>query len=372
MYTPIDFLNDTHGHQYVTGDELYKLYNEHFDGMDVFKDKRDFTRFVLSPDFLKDLHRGKYAKFNKFAFEFTPVVLEHLKLSVDEVQKSSLQLITEWRDYLLAGIHFDEWAQTKQVYKLDKDFCLALQNTEKIKIDKNVITHLPINTFYLDLSDLDHPAIHGLFVFLDHDGDSVYLTLYALTHDKIFFSHHMYFNFSENDDMKVNKSELLDNDPYILEAVLQQEPEHRKITHDFHYKDFTTIVLHTLMYLGSSEPDLVENATTKQTYKPRKQGSPIKNKFSEVQMFDVGFKYGAAFRKKLKEYNIQRKDISFIDAEHEKTRKSPAPHIRCAHWAHRWAGPKTDQYLKLVWIEPCFVGFGDIEKTDTATIHKIK
>lgn len=53
------------------------------------------------------------------------------------------------------------------------------------------------------------------------------------------------------------------------------------------------LIFQTVMYLASKKPDVSENEVTRKTYKPSKI---IKNKFSEIQKWDVGVRYGSEIR----------------------------------------------------------------------------
>ena len=107
----------------------------------------------------------------------------------------------------------------------------------------------------------------------------------------------------------------------------------------------------------------MENEITKRTYKPSKT---IKNKFSEVQMWDVGYRYGKAIKLALEEANKYAKTIDFKDGEKEhKKRKSPRPHVRCAHYRRVRIG-KGRTEISIIWIPPIIV-CGD--KEIIVTIH---
>ena len=57
-------------------------------------------------------------------------------------------------------------------------------------------------------------------------------------------------------------------------------------------KLFSILVIQTLTYLASMEPDIRENPETKNTYRPPAKDASPKNKYSEIQKWDVGVRYG--------------------------------------------------------------------------------
>ena len=113
----------------------------------------------------------------------------------------------------------------------------------------------------------------------------------------------------------------------------------------------------------SHEPQIEDNPITKSTYRPPKPGSAIKNKFSELQIHDVGIRFGKAFKEQKRKVNC-----STILTKHlEQTRKSPIPHFRAAHWQGYWVGKGRTEHI-FKWIEPTFVGG---EQSNDVVIHKM-
>ena len=56
------------------------------------------------------------------------------------------------------------------------------------------------------------------------------------------------------------------------------------------------MVVQILNYLSSVQPDIEENPQTKKTYRKPAPHTEPKNKYSEIQKWDVGVRFGAAFR----------------------------------------------------------------------------
>jgi hypothetical protein len=75
----------------------------------------------------------------------------------------------EIMDMFVTPILYQKWSENKQVYKADKDFAKALMYTEKLQYTKEMIKNLPVNNFYLDLSDIPDGEIHGAFIYVYND-----------------------------------------------------------------------------------------------------------------------------------------------------------------------------------------------------------
>lgn len=71
------------------------------------------------------------------------------------------------------------------------------------------------------------------------------------------------------------------------------------------------------------------------------------------RLWDVGIRFG----------NLLRSAYANADASPEdKSRRSPRPHVRRAHWHGYWVGPRSrpeEQHLELRWLPPILVGAKD-------------
>jgi len=365
-YPPLDFLREGENLGF-TEEENFNMVKENIGGLPKDITEKELIKFVLSEQFMNNLKSdNKFFDFNQNVLYQMPMYLQRMGIELKQLRSGQVDPCSEMRDIIIAHSLIGEWAKYKQIYKPDPDFATALINTDKAKITKENISHLPINNFYLDISDMHYKEIHGTFVHIIKDGDFVHLVLYALTHDCILFSSYLTFKFSdEKPEIIVSQGDIRKNEPWIIPSLNTDVDKYK-----FSFKPIVTLVLQLIIYMGVPEKDVSESPKTKTTYRPRKPGAPIKNKYSEMQMFDVGIKYGSEFRRRVKELNIDKDKIVTMSESDEK-RKSPQPHLRSAHWSHYWCGPKVNQHLELRWIEPCFVGFGENSILNQATIHKI-
>ncbi len=285
----------------------------------------------------------------------------------------------EIMDMFVTPILYQKWAENKQVYKADKDFAKALMYTEKLQYTKEMIKNLPVNSFYLDLSDIPDGEIHGAFIYVYNDEikDRLYVSTMLITHESVSFSYRMAFNYID-DEIILTEKDFLAKDNNLSERYCDKnvinEINKRK-GYSFSRKDYTMLCMQTIAYLSSKKPDIEEDPVTKKTYKAPKNGV-IKDKFSEVRQWDIGVRYGKAFRQKTEDAGIKTEDLEFLSEKdsNKQSRKSPRPHIRCAHW-HRYRYGKNHSLLsEPVWMEPIFVGFSDNTNPEDlpAVIHKIK
>ena len=135
---------------------------------------------------------------------------------------------------------------------------------------------------------------------------------------------------------------------------------------DDHRAEIVTAILQILQFLHADIEDITESNITKSTYRP---SATIKNKFSEIRMWDVGVRYGKAikFAKKQVEQAMKEESEETSDNKERKARKPVRPHIRSAHWQRYHVGEGRKQ-IKINWIPPVYVCGG---REIAVTIHKV-
>lgn len=258
------------------------------------------------------------------------------------------------------------WKYNKVVYEPDYDFSKELLCTNRLRVYPELIKHIPFNTFYLDFSKNDLFEYAGFFVQV-----KVYETgairIVTLPTE---------YNFS---DIPIDEDKL---NPTAYADVFWINPEKFSVENGMCYFDFDLykdliwtvdsyktqwfiggvsnyrlFLLQFLMYLSSKEPDIIESPDTISTYRP---SSVLKNKYSEVQKWDIGCRYG----EKIRCFN-KNKMLQFKSNEYN-NQNSKRPHIRKAHWERYHIG-KGRKEVVTKWKEPVFIN-GDYNDI-TANIH---
>lgn len=347
-----------------------------------------YISFFLSNDFLNLNYQGKLSKINQIFLMNMPVLSQATGISMKQFIDGTFDPRTEWKDLYLAPVLWEEWGKNKQVYKPDADFADALLSTDIPDIYEEQIDHLPCRRFYIDLSDCKgYDPIVGIFVSVDtvmeNGNKCLYVTEYLLSDKLDYFSFYtggifkdgkISFPKNTKNDLRSETQEL---SSYIVYSGNKDVPiSEREIIYkkEKDRVDTTLLGIQMLAYLTVSKPDIEEDQTTKKTYR---KSSAVKNKFSEVQRWEVGIRYGKAVRTQIQEAAKKAEEEktyslnSFPEDQDipAKKRRSPVPHFRCAHWQHYRTG-EGRKNLELRWIEPIFVGFGDTAKD--VVIHKVK
>lgn len=284
------------------------------------------------------------------------------------------------------------WSKNKQVYKMDKDFIDDLIETDNVRLTKNMFDYLPYKILYIDISDneklCENIGGKGLFIEVTKlskewsqkiTKTKEYKDMWqnspnvgTINKDKwcihiCKIDESLYYNdifFFPNEEEILDLS-IYDNCTFTVPIIIDKNKAYRKT---FNEKLYKTLILQALIYLSSTKPDIKENEHTKETYR---EPSPLlkrpKNKFSEIRQWDIGVRYGNAFRKFQKEHNARSTSTTY----HTGTKKRP--HSVRAHWHYYWYGKKDspDRVKRPLWVESYFTGLDSTDNQNIpVTIHK--
>lgn len=334
--------------------------------------------------YMHELDENSFYRIMKSIIVAHGQTLEEFGVVDNSDTSNSLVKINEILDYIFMPYALNIWRINKQVYKPDGDFCNALLKTENLTLTKDMLIHLPCKHFYIDLSDCDiFLPIKGIFVnvFIYEDCNKIALSSFLLDNDLVTWSSYDVLNFDEEKEIKISQKYMVElsngaNGDYIQSdfrllnetsdcVFVEQIIENKSNNQEGQLNRYETsfFVYQLLTYMVSHEPQIEENSITKSTYRPPKNQNVIKNKFSEIQMHDIGVRFGKKFKEQKKKYKCN----TFLTKHLEHQRKSPIPHFRCAHWQGYWVGRGRTEHI-VKWIEPTFVGGED---SNDVVIHKI-
>lgn len=368
-YPPLVFMRNSTGEAFNVWKRNF-IASSKFNAVDLTLD--EYIEFVLSDEFLNPYTTNKLRYINEFCTANIGFLFnKNASYSIQEqINKQNIEYIkTEWRDYLIMEVILEEWAKAKQVFKPDNDFAKALLRTDKLEISRDMINHLPYNYFYLDLTEcVDFKGISGVFVYTEvsKNNKGAKAALYILSEQRLIYSLYCGGKFNTNGIMTIDSTKLKTDDIGYDDIIINPErgEKFEDYTHNddiINRADVYIFALQMIAYLSTEAPQLTESELTRKTYRPRSLNAPIKNKFSEIRIQDVGVRYGTEYRK------IVHKIQASGNTEN-KERKGPVPHFRRAHWHTYWVGEgRTERRVK--WIQPVFVNGS--ENSDVV-IHKVK
>ena len=321
--------------------------------------------FVFSKSFMSKKYHGKflglncmieYGARNGAEEDFFPI-------------KHNRDRKTDWRDMLIIGYAILKWAEYKQSYKINADFFEELAQTKNITIHHDFANYLPVPDMYIDLSEIQGISpIEGAFIhtFRSEDGDQA--AIYMVTDEHLIFSFYSNFYYDE-DGLFYMSDDFIPSSKFM--AILIDDDlsvKQRNFENDSR-AIICKAIIQILLFLSADKSDIQENPVTKKTYK---KPSVIRDKFSEVRIWDVGVRYGKAIRVAKEEIRKEQEKSADTDRDEAARtvhiRKQPRPHVRCAHW-HRYHVGKGRTEIRINWIPPVFVCKG---KEIPVVIHNIK
>lgn len=328
----------------------------------------DLHNYTFGLDFFNPKYDGKFKKWNDVAmYDVFSNKLLFPMIKMENIDQRQ----TEWKDIISIGQVLDMWKRFKMVYKIDSDFFHEIKNTENLITSAEIFTKLPFDCFYIDLNEVsDISDFRGAWVYVHHEDNGLFdqfigVNVYMVRSDDFtFFTYYSWYNFTLQNEIQWKPDDLPESD-FVARSLAFDDSEVNGISckaisdrfdaiadHDPR-KEIITTIFQIMSFIAFDASDIEENSVTKSTYKPLKENSVIKNKFSEVRMWDIGVRYGKAIRLAKKEY---KQHIEKLNGSHDypKDRKPTRPHVRRAHW-HKYCVGKGRTQTKILWIAPVYV-----------------
>lgn len=255
-----------------------------------------------------------------------------------------------------------EWGNNKQVFQVDDDFIRELLNTDEIFYEKDSWKYLPYKCFYLDISESNELCrdfqCKGIFVktqfFMSAGKERVMLRAYRVNEERFFGDAYEFGN--ESDSIGLSKLPDVRYEKVVLNGVTTEL--------ESHVQKMAKLLLQILNYLSSVEPDIKENEETQKTYRKPQPNAAPKNKYSEIRKWDVGVRFGVAYRTWQKDKSENECESSGV----HRAKHNVRPHSRKAHWSHFWYGSGENKVRRAKWISECFVGMKNGK--EPVVIHK--
>lgn len=274
-----------------------------------------------------------------------------------------------------------KWKQSKQIFEIDKELCDILMQTDKTdeEIPVEVIDNLMFDCFYVKLPD-DYIVVNAL---TNNQGEHGSFTI-----DGFF-----YYVISNGEKKSIiivllfttGHTQSVGFDVYNGIPLRECIDRHMKVSPDVYtiINFFMQIVLYMSACNADIEQDreqkeIRERAEKKALEKAKtEQGSAEQNKrqelkYSDLQKWNVGYRYGTAVKKarqaERKEQNNKRSDTAEHIRQGSHSRKRT--HARRGHFHHFWTGSRTgERQLIVKWVSPIIV---NAEYENIVTIRKLK
>lgn len=256
------------------------------------------------------------------------------------------QRYTEWREVLSMIRTAHKWCQNKIVYQIDPFFEKELIKTKGVKVPYSILKNLPYDCFFVEFAAGTLFADYvGFFVnvYILKSGE-LSIAINRITSDEV-----CYHNFLVSGDRFEGfgvKNEIIDEETYLVldpDSICLDGVSEDTMKHNTNLEAEDLFICQFLLYLCSDKSDILLSEESRKTYKEPKV---IKNKYSEIRKYEVGFKLGKAFKE------FEEKEIKRYVSDGNGTPKRP--HIRRAHWSTYHIGKgRTESVLR--WINQIMI-----------------
>lgn len=252
------------------------------------------------------------------------------------------------------------WRIHKQIYQFSSEMeeMLMKQNNNKDTIvPVDVFDNLPYQCIYIKLSQENEND--GFFVHFDDDVTAKRLELRILLVDKNNVWKALFLSIEKGKTLQENATKLIEETERMKRAS-HIESSFDKEDLIKNYIDTIKPYLQLILYICSENKEIEENPEQKKITRKPKSKEFIKDKFREVQIWDLGLQTTEIIRK----YNKSHININKIEnKEVHTTNKSGTPkkpHSRRGHWHHYWKGTigTDERRLVLKWVAPTFIHSG--------------
>ena len=273
------------------------------------------------------------------------------------------------------------WRHSKQIYVMDPDLMAELQESEAPEeIPTEALLHLPFPCIYVRTPGLSFDWIHdidGFFCHLEYDVQTGERELRFLLVQNVnhVFPVSLHLNAETIRDSMVRYRQVTEmrwtaagrpgSPRYGLDEWIGRQE--RAV------RDLLPLVL----YLCSSEADIQprDNPAVKASVAPdserKVENRLVKDRFSEIREWSVGFRVGPAIRQARTE---ERPEAEPGIPRHPGIGTPKRPHIRRGHWHHYWHGPRQGERTLIVrWLPPMAIN-ADTDDPDRlpAVAHRVK
>ncbi len=282
---------------------------------------------------------GIYSTLDGMSFEgkrelevVNSVVSPFQKKLINQVLNKDLLTMKEKKkrflsDFILILIT-KEWIHSKQVYSFSKEFLDILCDMDDYEINPELFNFLPFSSFYIEIPYYNQ--CHGVLVRYSPEEKMLY---YCLCFKEGFG----YYGGFEASALNLKQLIRFSDFAKINDEVAY---DNKKLENYNIHKNVLCKVFQICMYLCSENADIVENEEQKKIYKP---SIKVKNRYSEIRKWDVGFRV-------MHEHNKTKSDAEKEwQRKYSGFRQRPRMHWRKAHWHTYWCGEgRTIRRVKFI------------------------
>lgn len=289
-----------------------------------------------------------------FATSYAEIVMNVMKPDINNIATLGKSMMMGQKLAALAP-----WRLYKQIYEFDEEMeqLLLQQGKEDMVVPTDVLDNIPYPCIYIKTKTMT--GWDGFFIHFESepDDDSLELRLTIVT-EKSAELVPEWLHILPGKTIKECMEKGLDvvkqnlNNNPLMESIKEPIKEHMEdIGND--KTDIVTSLLQLVLYICAQNSEIEENEQQKKIYRKPRNKSSIKDKYSEVQIWNCGENTGNIIRRIKKEPHRY-----YYETHKTQSGGTPKrPHARRGHWHHYWTGKKEggDRKLELKWVAPVFI-----------------
>lgn len=255
------------------------------------------------------------------------------------------------------------WRIYKQIYNFPVEMeTLLFEQADDIAIPADVLRNLPYPCIYVETHTL--ADINGFFFHFESDVKTGRLEMRFLllteNLDCIPYIVHMILGGTLKDGLNDSLKETNTN----LNKIGCKSLSHNINDYEIVYK-----LIQLVLYICAQNKEIEEDVITRKTYRKPKTENSIKDKFREVQKWNLGTEIAQTIRKMSQRPST---GFSYRSNEFAGTGSPKSPHVRRGHWHHFWTGKKDGERKRILkWVPPTFVNADKVEESPGVTTNKI-
>jgi hypothetical protein len=258
------------------------------------------------------------------------------------------------------------WRIHKQIFEFDEDMEEMLyEQAEDIVLPVNVLRSLPYPCIYIRTKKMNYD---GFFAFFESDMRTGQLELRFLP----FFENGTTVDLlpiyvTEGLTVKEGLQKAFDTaleQPKTIQRLAKDPALKKDLEKQFEKTlKISKKLMQLVLYICAQNAEIEENPVQKKIYRKPKSEVILKDRYREVQKWDVGKQTGENIRKYRKSDSVRY--VYESNGEKAGSSTPKRPHVRSGHWHHYWTGPHDgERKLVLNWLAPTFVhGEQDVEAT---------
>lgn len=247
------------------------------------------------------------------------------------------------------------WRIHKQIYSFDKDMeeLLIKQSLADLIIPIDILSNLPYPCIYIKTNTIK--GVDGFFCYFESDIDNGNLEFrFLVSYSDVLIPYIVHIKDGWTIKNGVEETARISNENLKkrnLKCSLAKQKEFFNET-----LRVTCQLFQLVLYICAENKEIEENPAQKKITKKPTNPKYIKDKFREVQKWDLGTQTGMIVRKMQKKGTVKPDreiDENYIPREGAAKR----PHSRRGHWHHFWTGKRNTEERKLVlrWVAPTFI-----------------